>query len=158
MPESNTKYNNSTTATMINLFTKVIGVPFILAGISFLPNNMYGYWGLLLIAAGIVIIVLGNLISKKVAEKKAYKLQSNDKLNELIPLREEMVLENGVQSIRLVPDIVEGELNPPAKIILNRDKMFYAMAVKIEYFINGESIGKLKMEERKYDFQYCGAD
>lgn len=141
-------YESAPLATFVNIFLKIIGAALLVAGIPLL-FEADGPIAIVLVAVGVCFLILGNVLGNVLARRKVKKLYGKDgsKLKKLIPMKETVTEENGVKTTKTVPDIVEGMLNPLAKITICRDKGHYAMAVKIEYFVNQKPVGKLRMRE-----------
>lgn len=137
-------YADAPMATFVNAFTQGCGVVLVVTGIFIVLEDFDMFlFGVVIVAVGILLMILGNIWSTHIAKKKYRKLygKNGEKLSKLVPMRMEEREENGERTEKEVPDVERGMLNPPAKIILCRDR---GIGFGIEYYLNEQPLGKIR--------------
>lgn len=137
-------YADAPMATFVSALTQGCGAILVVTGIfTALEDFDLLVFGVVSVAVGILLMILGNIWSTHIAKKKYQKLygKNGEKLSKLVPMRMEEREENGERIVEEVPDVESGVLNPPAKIILCREK---GIGLGIEYYLNEQPLGKIK--------------
>lgn len=140
-------YVESPLATLTNILMRLLSFGLVLSGLCFWGAKMLSVIAAVIIIAGgiaafILSTALSNFVAKKTDEKRYGKNYS--RLKALIPMQEKQVIENGQYVTKSVPDIVEGPLDPPAKINIYREKSGLG---KVQYCLNGKPVAALRNEE-----------